>query len=42
MAGLIVLGAKVHGDEHDGVRLGAVAHTVLHHARCPVAIVPER
>jgi nucleotide-binding universal stress UspA family protein len=41
MAGLIVHGAKAHGQGHDRVRLGALAHTVLHHARCPVVIVPE-
>jgi nucleotide-binding universal stress UspA family protein len=42
MAGLIVLGAKVHGAGRDGTRIGALAHTVLHHAHCPVLIVPER
>ncbi|AEW98071.1 MULTISPECIES: universal stress protein [Streptomycetaceae] len=25
-----------------GLRLGPVAHAVLHHARCPVAVVPDR
>ncbi|WP_159058188.1 universal stress protein, partial [Streptomyces europaeiscabiei] len=24
-----------------GARIGSVAHGVLHHARCPVAVVPH-
>lgn len=40
VADLLVLGGRSHrGGE--GVRLGGLAHAVLHHAHCPVAIVPE-
>lgn len=40
-ADLIVVGAlRRHG--HFGLQLGRVAHTLLHHAGCPVAVVPER
>jgi nucleotide-binding universal stress UspA family protein len=40
---LVVIGGRVHGTHggRDGMRVGAIAHTVLHHAHCPVAIVPE-
>ncbi|MGJ5749011.1 nucleotide-binding universal stress UspA family protein [Streptomyces puniciscabiei] len=39
-ADLLVLGARRrHG--HFGLPLGRVAHGVLHHAACPVAVVPE-
>lgn len=39
-AGLLVVGATPrHG--HHGLRLGRVAHGVLHHAACPVVVVPE-
>ena len=39
-ADLIVVGARRrHG--HLGLGLGAVNHAVLHHAPCPVAVVPE-
>jgi nucleotide-binding universal stress UspA family protein len=41
LADLVVLGGRVRHDGHTGMRLGAIAHTVLHHAACPVAIVPE-
>ncbi|WP_371501699.1 universal stress protein [Kitasatospora sp. NBC_00374] len=38
-ADLVVLGAgRRHG--HGGLQLGSVSHAVLHHARCPVAVVP--
>ncbi|MFE1285776.1 universal stress protein [Streptomyces sp. NPDC058751] len=39
-AGLLVVGARRrHG--RLGLQLGRVAHGVLHHAACPVAVVPE-
>ncbi|MDN3029207.1 universal stress protein [Streptomyces sp. S.PB5] len=39
-ADLLVVGARRrHG--HHGFQLGRVAHTLLHHADCPVAVVPE-
>ncbi|MEV7687500.1 universal stress protein [Streptomyces bungoensis] len=39
-ADLVVVGAlRRHG--HFGLQLGRVAHALLHHARCPVAVVPE-
>ncbi|MFF1680074.1 universal stress protein [Streptomyces sp. NPDC058256] len=40
-ADLMVIGARRrHG--HFGLQLGRVGHTLLHHADCPVAIVPQR
>ncbi|WP_367325270.1 universal stress protein [Streptomyces sp. HUAS ZL42] len=40
-AELIVVGAqRRHG--HFGLQLGRVAHALLHHAECPVAVVPQR
>lgn len=39
-ANLLVVGARRHPG-HFGLQLGRVAHTVLHHAACPVAVVPE-
>ncbi len=40
-ADLLVIGAhRRHG--HLGPQLGLVGHTVLHHAECPVAIVPQQ
>ncbi len=40
-ADLVVVGAlRRHG--HFGLQLGRVAHTLLHHAECPVAVVPQR
>lgn len=39
-ANLVVLGAQRHPGG-DGVRLGGLAHAVLHHAHCSVVIVPE-
>lgn len=40
-ADLIVIGTRRrHG--HFGLQLGRVAHTLLHHADCPVAVVPQR
>nr|WP_318216996.1 universal stress protein [Streptomyces sp. SCL15-6] len=38
-ADLLVIGRRSSG--RSGPRLGPVAHTVLHHAVCPVAVVPE-
>ncbi|MER5975041.1 universal stress protein [Streptomyces sp. NPDC001857] len=39
-ADLIVVGAqRRHG--HFGLQLGRVAHTLLHHSACPVAVVPQ-
>ncbi|WP_190015092.1 universal stress protein [Streptomyces lucensis] len=39
-ADLVVVGAvRRHG--RFGLQLGRVAHALLHHARCPVAVVPE-
>ncbi|MFF7475757.1 universal stress protein [Streptomyces sp. NPDC008092] len=39
-ADLVVVGARRwHG--HLGLHLGRVAHTLLHHAACPVAVVPQ-
>ncbi|MFB8756814.1 universal stress protein [Streptomyces sp. NPDC059852] len=39
-ADLVVLGARRrHG--HFGLQLGRAGHTLLHHAQCPVAIVPQ-
>lgn len=40
LADLLVIGGGAYEDR-DGMRVGAIAHTVLHHASCPVAIVPE-
>ncbi|MFD4560120.1 universal stress protein [Streptomyces sp. NPDC058469] len=39
-ADLLVVGAK-RRPGHYGLQLGRVAHGVLHHSACPVAIVPE-
>jgi len=40
-ADLLVVGARRrHG--HFGLQLGRVAHSVLHHSACPVAVVPQR
>ncbi|MGW2702811.1 universal stress protein [Streptomyces sp. NPDC001340] len=39
-ADLIVVGAqRRHG--HFGLQLGRVAHALLHHSECPVAVVPQ-
>ncbi|MFD4511159.1 universal stress protein [Streptomyces sp. NPDC058457] len=40
-ADLLVVGAR-RNTGHFGLQLGRVAHGVLHHAACPVAVVPER
>ncbi|MGW2613468.1 universal stress protein [Streptomyces sp. NPDC001500] len=40
-ADLIVVGAlRRHG--HFGLQLGSVAHALLHHSACPVAVIPHR
>ena len=39
-ADLVIVGARRrHG--HLGLQLGRVSHTLLHHADCPVAVVPQ-
>lgn len=40
-ADLLVVGAR-RRQSVVGMALGAVNHTVLHHAQCPVAVVPEQ
>ncbi|MFJ2017834.1 MULTISPECIES: universal stress protein [Streptomyces] len=40
-ADLVVIGT-LRRHSHFGLQLGRVAHTLLHHAHCPVAIVPRR
>ncbi|GGN48389.1 universal stress protein [Streptomyces albiflavescens] len=40
-ADLLVVGAE-RRQGHFGLQLGRVAHAVLHHAACPVAVVPQR
>jgi nucleotide-binding universal stress UspA family protein len=40
-ADLLVVGARRRPGRF-GLQLGRVAHTVLHHSACPVAVVPER
>jgi nucleotide-binding universal stress UspA family protein len=39
-ADLLIVGAR-RRPGHYGLQLGRVAHGVLHHSACPVAIVPE-
>ncbi|MFD0318355.1 universal stress protein [Streptomyces flavalbus] len=39
-ADLVVVGAR-RRQGHFGLQLGRVAHTLLHHAACPVAVVPQ-
>lgn len=41
LADAVVLGGRLRAAGHEGMRIGAVAHTVLRHAHCPVIIVPE-
>ena len=40
-ADLLVVGAK-RREGHFGIQLGRVAHAVLHHSACPVAVVPQK
>ncbi|WP_037660633.1 universal stress protein, partial [Streptomyces aurantiacus] len=39
-ADLLVVGAR-RRTGHTGLQLGRVNHAVLHHAACPVAVVPR-
>jgi nucleotide-binding universal stress UspA family protein len=39
-ADLVIVGARRHPG-HRGLQLGRVAHVLLHHAPCPVAVVPQ-
>ncbi|MFE0677235.1 universal stress protein [Streptomyces sp. NPDC058867] len=39
-ADLVVVGARQRSGQ-PGLQLGRVAHTLLHHAACPVAVVPQ-
>ncbi|MFD9460333.1 universal stress protein [Streptomyces sp. NPDC060027] len=42
-ADLLVVGVRRHDSHgHVGMQLGRVAHAALHHAACPVAVVPLR
>ncbi|KUN27765.1 universal stress protein [Streptomyces corchorusii] len=40
-ADLVIIGAR-RGKGHFGLQLSRVGHALLHHAQCPVAVVPER
>ncbi|MFI8891625.1 universal stress protein [Streptomyces paradoxus] len=40
-ADLVIVGAR-RRQGHFGLQLGTVAHTLLHHAECPVAVVPQQ
>jgi nucleotide-binding universal stress UspA family protein len=40
-ADLLIIGAR-RGQRHFGLQLGRIAHGVLHHSACPVAIVPAQ
>ncbi|MFB8248937.1 universal stress protein [Streptomyces sp. NPDC055952] len=39
-ADLVIVGARRRSG-HFGLQLGRVSHTLLHHAACPVAVVPQ-
>ncbi|WP_262701380.1 MULTISPECIES: universal stress protein [Streptomyces] len=41
-ADLLILGARRGHGHTAGLQLGRIAHAALHHAPCPVVIVPER
>jgi nucleotide-binding universal stress UspA family protein len=41
LADLLVVGGKARNEGDGGMRIGALTRTVLYHARCPVAVVPE-
>ncbi|WEO93900.1 universal stress protein [Streptomyces sp. FXJ1.172] len=40
-ADLVIVGARRRAG-HFGLQLGRVSHALLHHAQCPVAVVPQR
>jgi nucleotide-binding universal stress UspA family protein len=40
-ADLVVVGGSKHGEGRRGMRIGPVADAILHHASCPVAVVPS-
>ncbi|GAA1227657.1 universal stress protein [Kitasatospora nipponensis] len=40
-ADLLVVGRRHRPHRHAGLRLGPIAHAVLHHAQAPVAVVPH-
>ncbi|MET8765623.1 universal stress protein [Streptomyces sp. NPDC004658] len=40
-ADLVIVGAR-RRTGYFGLQVGRVSHTLLHHAQCPVAVVPER
>jgi nucleotide-binding universal stress UspA family protein len=40
-ADAIIAGARRRGDKHGGMRVGPVTQTLLHHADCPVVVVPR-
>ncbi|WP_405595637.1 universal stress protein [Streptomyces sp. NBC_01410] len=40
-ADLLIVGAR-RREGHFGLQLGRLAHAALHHAACPVAVVPQR
>jgi nucleotide-binding universal stress UspA family protein len=39
-ADLLITGARRHREGRHGVQIGPVTQTLLHHAECPVAVVP--
>ncbi|MGI5441052.1 universal stress protein [Streptomyces shenzhenensis] len=41
-ADLAIVGARRRTAGHFGLQLGRANHTLLHHAQCPVAVVPQR
>ncbi|MFE9773726.1 universal stress protein [Streptomyces sp. NPDC005931] len=40
-ADLVIVGAR-RRQSHVGLQIGRVSHALLHHAQCPVAVVPQR
>jgi nucleotide-binding universal stress UspA family protein len=41
LADVLVIGGDARDGKRPGMRIGALAHIVLHHAHCPVIVVPE-